>query len=139
MTHNKNKNGQDKQSLFNKDIRQYIASGIFLLLLFVLIAYLTFIPVPEENSNVILIIIGVLTASAANAIPALFGDSKDDIVESLELRIDKMEKENEILKIKNDVLQTEFERITSMLIERHVIDYSKGSNSVDNHDSDASA
>lgn len=98
-----------------KDARQFAAAGIFVFLLVLLLCYLTFIPVPEANKDLIVTIMGVLVGGGAAAMPKLFGDASDKETEELKRRLVKME-------VKHDVLKKEYDRLTDMLISRHVID-----------------
>ena len=99
----------------NKDTRQFMAAGVFVFLLVLLLCYLTFIPVPEANKDLIVTIMGVLVGGGAAAMPKLFGDTSDKETEQLKHRLIKME-------VQHDVLKGEYDRLTEMLIKRHVID-----------------
>ena len=61
-----------------RDVLIWIASFMMLLLLVGLVAYLTFIPVPAENKELIITVLGVLLGGGAAAMPNLFGD-KDGV------------------------------------------------------------
>ena len=106
---------------FNKEMLQYVASSVFVVLLFLLIGYLTFIEVPSGNKDVIITILGVILGGAASALPRVFGDSADSDTENLKSRILKLEKANELLLTRNEVLKNELDKITEMLITRHVL------------------
>lgn len=89
------------------------AAFLFLLLLIGMIAFLTFVPVPEESKQVILIIIGGLMTSAATALPKLFG--------SEDLEKEAQRRELETLKTQYRTLKQQFDELTSQLIRDHVL------------------
>lgn len=91
-----------------------MAAFLFLLLLIGMIAFLTYVPVPEDSRQVILIIIGGLMTSAATALPRLFG-AEDGEKERMRARLQKLEVEFATLKLAYDEL-------TRMLVNRHVVD-----------------
>ena len=90
-----------------------LAALLFLLLLIGIIAFLTFVPVPTTSEQVILIVIGGLMTSAAQALPKLFG-VEDSEKEQMKERLRKLENEYAVLK-------AEYDRLTRELISHHVL------------------
>lgn len=97
-----------------KTLFEKFAAFIFLLLLVGMIGFLTFIPVPEDSKQVILIIIGGLMTTAATSLPRMFGEV-DGEKEELKARVRKLETEYAVLK-------ENYDRVMQMLVERHVVD-----------------
>lgn len=102
------------------DHMKFIASAVFVILLVFILGYLTFIPVPDANKDLIVTILGVLLGGAAAAMPNLFGNN-DQEKEKLLVRIRSLESALEILKAEHVTLKHEYDRITEMLINRHVV------------------
>ena len=94
-------------------IFEKFAAFLFLILLIGMIGFLTYVPVPEESKQVILIIIGGLMTSAATALPRLFG-SADTEKEEMKKRLRKLETEYEVLK-------QSYDEVIRMLVTRHVV------------------
>ena len=105
----------------NKDTRQFIAAGVFVLILVLLMLYLTFIPVPDANKDLIVTILGVLMGGAAAAMPKLFGDKADEDVAKLVAKVDKLEASNVLLHQENALLKEQLDKLREMLVERHVV------------------
>lgn len=89
-------------------IFEKLAAFLFLLLLVSMVLFLVYVPLPTESEKVVLMIIGGLMTSATGALPRLFGS--DDTKE----RLAKLELEYKILK-------NEYDKITKMLVDRHVV------------------
>lgn len=107
--------GEDEvQKSRNNNTVRVVASSAMLVTVVLLLLYLTFIPVPEENKDLIVTILGVILGAAATASPNLFGDNNEEELELLRKKILKLETANKVLNAKHDALQT-------MLIERHVV------------------
>lgn len=104
----------------SREIRQYAASAFFVVLLVLLIGYLTFIPVPDENKEIILTIIGVIVGGAAPAMSRLFGDD-DTEKAKLKSEVAELKAENEKLQTEVETLRHQLEYITKELLEKHVI------------------
>lgn len=96
------------------------AAFIFLLLLIGMIAFLTFVPVPEESKQVILIIIGGLMTTAATSLPRMFGEN-DPEKEALRARVQRQGDEIRELRASYVVLKDNYDRLTEMLINRHMV------------------
>lgn len=100
--------------------RKFFSSFFMLLIICGLIAYLTFIPVPTENKDLIITVLGVLLGGASTALPNLFG-SKD-------LETDKLKKDLSEMGVKYDnllslyeLLKSEHENLKSDLVNRYVM------------------
>ena len=100
--------------------RRWLASALMLLILVGLLAYLTFIPVPESNRDIIITVLAVLLGAGSSAIPNLFGD-KDAEKEAMQAEISGLQNSIRVLTVKYETLSNQHDRITSMLIERHVV------------------
>lgn len=96
------------------------ASSAMLLIIVFLLLYLTFIPVPAENKDIIITILGVLLGAGAAAIPNLFGDN-DKAKERLLDRVRVLEREIVAQRAENETLHRELTEIRTMLIDRHVV------------------
>lgn len=97
------------------------AAMLFLILLIGMIAFLTFVPVPEESKQVILIIIGGLMTTAATSLPKLFGDEDGEKVRLAEENAE-LQSRIAMLEEKYEVLEVSHNRLMDMLIERHVVE-----------------
>ena len=114
-----------------RDTLVYIASFVMLMLLVGLVGYLTFIPVPSDNKELIITVMGVLLGGGAAAMPNLFGD-KDAETEKLRERVRIVEaamKDQKAahdiqiaaLTAQNETIKSQFDQIVSMLVQRHVV------------------
>lgn len=101
-------------------IFEKFAAFIFLLLLIGLIAFLTFVPVPEESRQVILIIIGGLMTTAATSLPKMFGEN-DPEKEKLKAAVAKQGLKIAELSAAYEAMKANYDRLTEMLIQRHVV------------------
>lgn len=104
----------------NKDLLVYVASFFMLILLVSILGYLTYIPVPQDNKELIITILGVLLGGAAAAMPNLFG-SKDTETEQLRTRLRSTEEHLAVLEAKYITLKESHDKMVAMLIERHVV------------------
>ena len=100
--------------LNNKDKRQYIASGIFIMLIVLLMLFLTFIEIPTSNKDLIVSIISMFVGGLGVAMGKLFGDN--------DAEMEKMREELDALKIEYGVVKEQYDKIVGMLITRHVVD-----------------
>lgn len=100
--------------------RRWLASALMLLILVGLLAYLTFIPVPESNRDIIITVLAVLLGAGSSAIPNLFGD-RDAEKDVMQAEISELHNSIQVLTAKYETLSHQHDRITSMLIERHVV------------------
>lgn len=98
----------------------YIASFLMLLILVGLVGYLTFIPVPLENKDIIITVLGVLLGGGAAAMPNLFGD-RDAETEKLRGRIRNLEDQLEVVVAKYKDVSDRYDTVISMLVNRHFV------------------
>lgn len=96
------------------------AAFVFLGLLVGMVAFLTYVPLPPNSEKVILMIIGGLMASASTALPRLFG-VEDKEKEELKSRVRTLEQHLAVVESKFVTLQTQYDRLTTLLVERHVV------------------
>lgn len=97
----------------NKDTRTYVASGVFIFLIILLMLFLTFVPIPTGNKDLIVSIISMLVGGTGVAMGKLFGNT-DSELEELKLKYAE-------LRVQHDTLQKEHDRLIALLVERHVI------------------
>ena len=98
----------------SKDVRQYVASGVFVALVVSLMLFLTFIEIPTSNKDLIVSIISMFVGGLGVAMGKLFGDN--------DVEMEKMREELDTLKVEYAVVKDQYDKIVSMLITRHVID-----------------
>jgi len=91
-----------------------MSAFIFLLLLIGMIGFLTYVPIPDESKQVVLIIIGGLMTTAATALPKMFGVDDSSEKEKLKTRITTLETEYRVLK-------EQYDELTATLVRHHVI------------------
>lgn len=96
-------------------IIERLGAFIFLILMLGLVAFLTFVPMPAASEKVILIIIGGLMTESAKGVGKLVGGGVDTEKEDMKKRLRHLEAEYSVLK-------GNYDAITKMLIERHVVD-----------------
>lgn len=96
------------------DMRTYLASAIFVGLVIALMLFLTFIEIPEGNKDLIVTIIAMLVGGTGVAMGNLFG-THDEETEDLKVRLRTLE-------IEYAVLKQEYDKITKMLVDRHVVE-----------------
>jgi hypothetical protein len=97
-------------SFAGKDARTFVASGVFLFLVLLLMLFLTFIEIPIGNKDLIVSIISMLVGGTGVAMGKLFNDN-DSENELLNKRLDD-------LTTRYDVLKNEYDHIVKMLVER---------------------
>jgi hypothetical protein len=101
------------------EIRKFWASMLMLGITVCLVGYLTFIPVPSDNKEVVLTVLGVLLGGASAAMPNLFGD-QDGETDALRSRVRELETNYAILKAEYTSTKAELDSIVKMLIDRHL-------------------
>ena len=101
-------------SIGSKDVRQYMASGVFVALIVALMLFLTFIEIPTSNKDLIVSIISMFVGGLGVAMGKLFGDN--------DVEMEKMREELDALKIEYGVVKEQYDKIVGMLITRHVVD-----------------
>jgi hypothetical protein len=102
------------------EIRRWLASLFMLLMLIGLLAFLTFIPVPTANRDIIITVLAVLLGAGSSAIPNLFGD-KDAEKDTMRAEISELKQEIQILAAKYQTLADQHDKVTRMLIDRHIV------------------
>lgn len=105
----------------NEDSRKYAAAAVLVGILIVLILYLTFIPVPASNRDIIISILSVLVGAGSMAIPKLIGSESK---ETEELRAKVQEQSEAIARLQTEyaTVKEQYDKIVKMLIERHVVE-----------------
>lgn len=106
-------NNMSDKTTHNKEFMKFIASSVFILFLVGMLLFLTYVPVPTENRDLIVAIVSTFMGGAAVAMGRLFGDS-DTENEKLKNQVEKLE-------VKYDVLKGEYDKIVEMLVERHLV------------------
>jgi hypothetical protein len=89
-----------------------VAALIFLMLLVGMVAFLTFVPLPAASEKAVLMIIGGLMALCTQALPKLFGNDKEA----------ELKREVELLKVKCESIERAYDKLVTLLVERHVIE-----------------
>lgn len=102
------------------ETRKFIASAFMLLLLVALMAVLVFQAIPQANRDLFITILSVLLGAGAAAIPNLFGDQKGEVT-ALKQRIATLEAQHEVLLARYEEVKLSHDRLTEMLIQRHVV------------------
>lgn len=105
----------------DRNVRTYIASAIFVVLVLGLMVFLTFVTIPGGNKDLIVAIISMLVGGTGVAMGKLFGDG-DDEKERLQARLTVQDTQIAMLRAQYDVLKGEYDTIISMLITRHVVE-----------------
>ena len=113
------------------EIRKFWASMLMLAIVVSLIGFLTFIPVPSDNKEVILTVLGVLLGGASAAMPNLFGD-EDSENEALRERVRTLESQLAVLRAESLTTKTQYDQIVAMLVSRH-LEPGKGASVLDTH------
>lgn len=103
-----------------RDVLIYIASILMLLLLCGLVGYLTFIPVPPDNKDIIITVLGVILGGGAAAMPNLFGD-KDEETAKLKDRIRALENKLDMATAEYETVKHHYDQVVRMLIDRHIV------------------
>jgi hypothetical protein len=112
------------------EIRKFWASMLMLAITVSLIGFLTFIPVPSDNKEVILTVLGVLLGGASAAMPNLFGDA-DSENEALRERVRSLESQLAVIRAESATTKSQYDTIVAMLVTRH-LKPGEGANSIDN-------
>jgi len=102
-------------------IFEKLAALLFLILMLGLVAFLTYVSVPESSEKVILIIIGGLMTESAKGVGKLVGGGEDPEKLEQRSRIRKLENEYAELSAKYDTLYTMYNKLTETLLRHHVI------------------
>lgn len=94
-------------------IFEKMAASVFSLLIVILIMFLTYIIIPDQNREVILTLVGVITGMSAPAAAKLFGTADE--------QIDRLQRELDVLTLEYNLLKEQHMALTSALIRHHVI------------------
>ena len=92
--------------------RQWWAAALLTGALFGMIAFLTYIPIPEANANAINMVLGAILGASVIAQPKLFGDKKTE----------KLESQLKALRTEYTILKKEHDQLIAMLVKRHVVE-----------------
>jgi len=98
-----------------KDIRHYIGALVVFFLVVIILFYLTRYEIPDENSQIVNTLIGMIAASIAMVISSITGRNPDDLeaakkkISNLEMKIDMLVAskdmlENMLIKVQDDTI-----------------------------------
>ena len=87
----------------DKELRGYIGSWAYILLVFAIVGFLSFKEVPTANKDLITTIIGMLVASLTIVVYTLLGKDEDE-VKQLKASNENFKTQNEELKKKESVI-----------------------------------
>ena len=100
-----------------KDIRHYIGSLIVFFLVIVILYYLTKYTIPEQNSQIVNTLIGMIAASIAMVIASITGRNPDDL-EAAKKKISNLEMKIEMLVQAKDTLENMLIKVQDDTIDR---------------------
>ena len=100
-----------------KDIRHYVGSLIVFMLVIVILYYLTKYTIPEQNSQIVNTLIGMIAASIAMVIASITGRNPDDI-EAAKKKISNLEMKIEMLVQAKDTLEGMLIKVQDDTIDR---------------------
>lgn len=112
---------KSSMSFRNRDVRTYVASAIFLVLVIGLMVFLTFVTIPSGNKDLIVAIISMLVGGTGVAMGKLFGEG-DTEKEKLQARLAAQDLQIAALQAQYSVLKGEYDGIVAMLVRRHIVD-----------------
>jgi len=98
----------------NKDQRTTIIAVGFVFVLVSIIAFFSFFEVPEANRDLVIAFTSILATGGTIALKFLFDGADAELA--------KVVAENKSLKLELATVKGELDRLTRMLVERHVID-----------------
>ena len=110
-----------------KDIRHYVGSLIVFFLVIVILYYLTKYTIPEQNSQIVNTLIGMIAASIAMVIASITGRNPDDL-EAAKKKISNLEMKIEMLVQAKDMLENMLIKVQDDTIDRLLL------NKAMNHD-----
>lgn len=93
----------------NKELRGYVGSWAYIILVFAIIAFLGFNEVPETNKDLITTIIGMLVASLGIVVYTLIGKDENEV--------QKLKESNEVLKSQNEQLKERVNHLETMFMD----------------------
>jgi len=111
--------------LESKDQRTFIASAIFVFLVLLLIAYLTFIEVPDANKDLITAIISMMVGGLGVSLNKLFNSDAEEL-QVMREKLDELEQENKVLETKYWEVKKELDTFRESVLERADLRGSKG-------------
>ncbi len=103
-----------------KDIRHYVGSLIVFFLVVLILYYLTKYNIPEQNSQIVNTLIGMIAASIAMVIASITGRNPDDL-ESAKKKISNLEMKIEMLVQAKDMLENMLIKVQDDTIDRLLI------------------
>ncbi len=109
-------------SMFSsQELRRYTASAIWVILILALLGVLMVFKIPPENRDLSITIISVLVGATGTAFGNLFGSES---AETRELKAKVQEQHEAISRLQAQyaTVKDSYDRITSMLIQRHVVE-----------------
>ena len=103
--------------LESKDQRTFVASGIFVFLVLLLIAYLTFIEVPTSNKDLITAIISMMVGGLGVSLNRLFGSENQELTD-LRKEVAGYKIETELLEVKYKEVKQELDTFRESVLDR---------------------
>ncbi|QDP64209.1 MAG: hypothetical protein Tp131SUR933471_22 [Prokaryotic dsDNA virus sp.] len=100
-----------------KDIRHYVGSLIVFFLVIIILYYLTKYTIPEQNSQIVNTLIGMIAASIAMVIASITGRNPDDL-EAAKKKISNLEMKIEMLVSAKDMLENMLIKLQDDTIDR---------------------
>lgn len=125
------KMSQVENAALAKEHRKHFTAAAFVLLILCLLAFLTYVNIPSTNKDLIVSIVSMIVGGLGMALSTLFG--KDDeqlkalqeklvaIQQENTAKVAALEQENSRLKGQLQAISAQYETVTRMLIERHVV------------------
>ena len=104
----------------SQENRRFIASGLMLVLMCALLYALVSVEIPQANRDLAITILAVLVGAGSAAIPNLFGD-RDGEKDKLKGQVQSLEWQLSELQSAHNTLKAQYDTLTRMLIERHVV------------------
>lgn len=104
-----------------KDIRHYVGSLIVFFLVIIILYYLTKYNIPEQNSQIVNTLIGMIAASIAMVIASITGRNPDDL-EAAKKKISNLETKIEMLVQAKDTLEGMLIKVQDDTIDRLLLD-----------------
>jgi|MEHZ01.4.fsa_nt_MEHZ011256762.1_16 hypothetical protein len=101
-----------------KEIRHYLGSLIVFFLVVLILYYLTKYTIPEENSQIVNTLIGMIAASIAMVISSITG-AKPDELNALKGQLEKKENQIELLVKEKDRLESMIINLQSQILENY--------------------
>ena len=100
-----------------KDIRHYVGALIVFFLVIIILFYLTKYQIPNENSQIVNTLIGMIAASIAMVISSITGRNPDDL-EAAKKKISNLEMKIEMLVSAKDMLENMLIKLQDDTIDR---------------------